>query len=130
MPKMTARYARPKKLNVRAEPSKDAKVVRKMHDGDSEECFGVKDGWAKLRDGYAMAKFLEIEEEPAKKAAKAVGKPAEQPDVAEPAFGDPERAVLRSKTVAELRELAEQSGISLKKGAKKEEIIDALLSDD
>ena len=124
-----ATYNRPRGLNVREKPSKEAPVLRIMHKGDSEECFGVDGEWARLRDGYAMAKFLEIEDEPDEKKPSDPESPAEV-ETETPAGDDDERAVLGQKTVAELRDIAEQSGISVKKGAKKDEIIDALLSDD
>lgn len=99
-----------RKLNVRAEPNATAEVVRQI-DGGAQECFEVDRGWARLADGYADARFLVVRE-------------AEQADELEG------RAALMKMTNAELRKLAEGSGISVPKGANKEEIVNAILADE
>lgn len=132
MPSTIATYNRDKRLNVRAEPTKGARVLRQMRKGDSEECFGIEDGWSKLHDGYAMAKFLEFERvpgEPAETAEEPARESAEEPHAGAPDAGDG-RETLRKMTNPELYDLAAQSGVKVKKGARKEEIIDALLGDD
>lgn len=119
-----------RKLNVRAEPNATAEVVRQI-DGGAQECFEVDRGWARLADGYADARFLVVRE--AEQADEPEPMPEEQPDAEEAAeqADEPEgRAALMKMTNAELRKLAEGSGISVPKGANKEEIVNAILADE
>lgn len=127
---MIAIYERDKKLNVRERPDAGSRVVRQMSNGDSEECFGEDNGWVRLRDGFAMAKFLVVRDSAhqEKPVPNAEAPAPERPAPEQPA--DDDRAVLRAKTVSELRDMAAKCGIAVRKGAKKEEIIDAILNDD
>ena len=145
---MIAKYERGKKLNVRERPNPGARVVGVMLPGDAAECEQVKDGWAKLRGGYANAAYLTIEEgeacdsavEPVRApgdAAEPEAAPAEVAEAAPEAVvavgapeDDDEAEGLRKLTNPELYDLAQQSGVKVKKGTKKEDIIAALLADD
>ena len=55
---MIAVYERGKRLNVRKSPSIGAPVVRTMERGEQAECFEVRDGWAKLADGFVDASYV------------------------------------------------------------------------
>ena len=123
---MIATYERGKTLNVRKAPNANAPVVLVMGSGEKAECLEVRDGWAKLKDGYANASFLLIAEEAAQEPE---AEPEPEPEQAEEPTDD-EAAELRKMTNAQLYDLAEQSGIAVKKGAKKEELIAAILADE
>lgn len=119
---MIARYERDKLLNVREEPRDGSRVVRTMAPGEEAACHGIRNGWADLGDGYAKAALLVIED----------GGPEERkPEDAEDAADDHGRddGELGKMTVKQLREVAEGSGIHVRKDATKREIIDAILGD-
>ena len=122
---MIATYTGGKRLNVRIEPSAEARVVRKMERGERAECEEVRGGWAKLADGYADARFLLV---------TCGGGPADaedgEPKRDEPPAEQDDAAELRRMTNRQLRELAEQSGVKVRKDAKKDEIIAAILADE
>lgn len=142
--RMIARYERDKELNVRNEPRDNARVVGKMRPGEQRDCFEVREGWARVDGGYAKADFLVIKlgdapaaEKPVEKpveqapaAAPVIEQPAEQAEAPEPTFDADEASELRKMTNPQLYDLAEKSGIKVKKGAKKEELIAAILADE
>ena len=136
---MIARYERGKKLNVRKEPNPNAPVVRTMKSGEEAECLEIRDGWAKLQGGFANVSLLIVKlGEAVKQASEAIadalpeqaGEPEEQPEPEAPVADDDEAAELRKMTNPQLYELAEQSGIKVKKGATKAELIAAILADE
>lgn len=98
---MIYRFTDPKGrvLNVRAEPSAEAEVVCQLQPGTEFEAEDQGD-WLAREDGFVMASLCEVVET------------------------DP----LQAMSIKELRELAKESGIKLKSGANKAEIIEALLN--
>ena len=144
--KMIARYERDNGLNVREKPEGGANVVRVMERGEECECLEIRDGWAKFADGFAKVAFLVVQlgdtiktlsktvEEAAGSAAEVVREAAGAVEAAqtdEPApVDDGEAAELRAMTARQLRDLAEQSGIKVRKGATKDELIAAIVSDE
>lgn len=138
---MIAKYERGKSLNVRTQPHPNAPVVRRMAKGDEAECLEVREGWAKLADGYANAAYLSIglgdavkaqpKEAAAEEAAPELEEPTQPEEQPTPeAADDDEAAELRKMTNPQLYDLAEQSGIKVKKGASKAELIAAILADE
>jgi len=129
---MIAVYERGKRLNVRKSPSAGAPVVRTMEQGEQAECFEVRDGWAKLADGFVNVQLVVVKlGDAAEKAEEAVAEAAQAVAAPEAApTDDDEAAELRKMTNPQLYELAEQSGIKVKKGATKAELIAAILADE
>ena len=132
---MIAKYERGKSLNVREAPSPAARVVRQMRPGEEAECLEIRDGWAKLKDGFANVALLVVKASDALRSvaeamsdAAVAAQEGEQPEVGQEL--DDEAEALRKMTNPQLYDLAEQSGIKVRKGAKKDEIIAALLADD
>ena len=60
MNQMVATYERDNTLNVRESPSHSAKVVRVMRPGDQAVVEEIKEGWAKLADGFAQVAILVV----------------------------------------------------------------------
>lgn len=124
---LTMKVNAKKYLNVRAEPNVEAEVVDKLKRGQEVLVTEVREGWAKLAAGYCVARFLElvayepeaVEEEPVQEPSE---EPAEEPEQAD-AGG------LENMTVPDLKRLAEESGISVPKDARKADIIAAILDD-
>lgn len=137
---MIARYERDKKLNVREEPSQSSAVVRMLSKGAVEEVKRIENGWCELEDGFAKAEFLIIEigdliEEPVSSTFGALdkkSKPIVEMESVEAVSSDTEdeSAELRKMTCNQLYNLAEQSGIKVRKGMKKNELIAAILTDE
>lgn len=120
-------------LNVRDQPMQDARVVRKIGEGEHEAQAVVK-GWVKLYDGYADARFLTVSDgfidKPKASAPVQETAEREQPKDEPEASGDGEdeaRANLRKMTNPQLYKLAEDSGIKVAKGSTKAELIDAII---
>lgn len=152
---MIATYERNSALNVREHPAKDAPIIDQMHTGDAAEVAVVRGGWCELvPEGYVRADLVTItledapDAEPeaiepetveeteaaAEDAAEAVADAQEQVPDAEPEAEEAdaaddvdEAAELRKMSNPELYDLCVNSGIKVKKGAKKEELIDAIL---
>lgn len=123
-----------KKLNVREQPRSDAAVVRTMEAG-TVETHEVANGWVKLEDGYADARFMTVTDgdgEPEKADApepEAVEDKETEPEEAEGTEGDEDaRKRLKKMTNPQLYKLAEDSGIKVAKGSTKAELIDAILN--
>lgn len=133
-----------KKLNVREQPRSDAAVVRTMEAG-TVETHEVANGWVKLEDGYADARFMTVTDgdgEPEKADApepedvdekvsepEAVEDKETEPEEAEGTDGDEDaRKRLKKMTNPQLYKLAEDSGIKVAKGSTKAELIDAILN--
>lgn len=101
------------RLNVREGASLEAAVVRTMEPGESIEVYAVDGGWAETPEGFVMADKLDLAADD------------EQPSGA---VGESGPTGLEAMKVAELRKLAEESGIELRAGMKKADIIAAILS--
>lgn len=104
-------------IRVRIKPNYDAVTVRLMESGAEFEA-DEKDGWLKLDDGYVAAGLCSPME------SDEASEDDEEPLEADTAEG----TALESMKVEELKALAEQSGIELRAGMKKAEIIDAILN--
>lgn len=119
-------------LNVRTAPDPASDVIDAIEPGEPVEVVAVRRGWCELAGGgWADARFLDVEEGAAydcdkKDAAPAEATADEAPEVADDAEGDAPEA-LQDMTVAQLKELAEKSGVKLKKDMRKDEIIAAVL---
>lgn len=130
MKQMVATYERNKTLNVRESPSPSAKVVRVMRPGDQVVVEEIREGWARLADGFAQVAYLVVRLGDAlAENVDAVAEAKEAPEATGPEPEPDEAAELRKMTNQQLYTLAEQSGIKVKKGANKQELIDAILAD-
>lgn len=90
-------------LAVRQRPSKNAPMVRKIETGCEFDVESEQDGWMHVTrnpQGYVMAEYVTPVEDDA----------------------------LSSMTINELRKLAKDSGVTLKSGMTKAQIIEALLN--
>ncbi len=98
-------------LRVRNAPSKDAEVARMIERGCEFDVDGEpENGWYHVNGdypGYVMAEFVTPLDEP---------------------VADGDDGALQKMKVAELRKLAEESGVKLKPNMKKADIIEALLN--
>lgn len=116
-------------LNVRTAPDPSAEVAGALAPGEPAEVLAVRRGWCELAGGgWADARFLDVEEAAAAERVEteAPEAPAEAPADADAADGEAPDA-LHGMTVAQLKELAEKSGVKLKKDMRKDEIIAAVL---
>lgn len=90
-------------LAVREKPTKESRMVRKIKSGTEFEVLSdAQDGWYPVQDGYVMASFV--------------------------APIDGGTTELEKMKVSELRKLAKDSGITLKNGMTKPQIIEAILN--
>ena len=133
---MIATYDGSKLLNVRSAPRPNAPVVRRIKPGQSVPCVAVEHGWVEMGDGYARADYMVVTaaEEPGElyEAVAEAPKPAPEPEPAPEPVAEPaaeEGAELMKMTNAQLYALAEQSGISVRHGATKKELVAAILAD-
>lgn len=131
-------------LNIRKEPRSGAEVVREAAFGEELNVSLVHDNWCAGDDGFFMARFVDIVDCEAREIAEeAPGEPEPGPDAdgsgtvggaeedtAVEAATDGEAAELNKMRVPELVRLANDSGIEVKAGAKKDEIIEAILHAD
>lgn len=113
-------------LNVRTAPDPASDVIDAIEPGEPVEVSAVRRGWCELPGGgWADARFLDVEEGAADAASDEC--PADDaPEAADESEGDAPEA-LQDMTVAQLRDLAEKSGVKLKKDMRKDEIIAAVL---
>lgn len=112
-------------LYVREGKGKSFSHVRVLKQGEEVSVSAPEGGWCEVFEcgepiGYCMAEFLEIE--------PIQCEPAEGENGAESEHGDSESGELKSMTVEQLKKLAEESGIELKKGMRKDDIIQAILA--
>lgn len=133
-----------KVLNVRSAPDAHASVVRTI-EADSPEAVAVVDhGWAELADGWADARFLIIEGKPAIEGDYANIAPDPETEAGTPEIVSAEGNEGEAKgeaegggeseggdnidkmTVPELKKLAKDCNVKLRKDAPKQEIIDAI----
>ena len=109
---MIASYYGRYRLNIRKGANTSFPVVRTMEPGEKIEVISVDGEWARVREGYIMAQYLQFEAETHTPTG---------------AVGQPDDDYLFTKMrVVELRELAEQRGIELKPNMKKADIIAAI----
>lgn len=92
-----------RKLRIRKNPAMDGEVVGYFEPGEEFEAEN-KGHWLETSQGYVFAELCE---------------PVEQTE---------ETSALESMTLQDLKQLAKESGVKLKSGMKKEEIIEALLN--
>lgn len=122
--KLMATYNRDKKLNVREKPNGD--IIREMKHGETVEVIEIKDGWCELADGsFINSSFVDLftsKEEIEPNVTKEADEEVEEID--------DDASELRKMKVSELKDLAEKSGIEIQSGAKKNEIIEAILADE
>lgn len=112
-------------LNVRTAPDPASDVIDAIEPGEPVEVVAVRRGWCELAGGgWADARFLDVEEGAAEDFEKDDAAPAEATDESTDAEVP---AALGDMTVAQLKELAEKSGVKLKKDMRKDEIIAAVL---
>lgn len=133
------------KLNVRQEPNPSSKVVGEIHANETVNVVMVDRGWCRLSNGFADARFLIIEEGEAPEVDEVVEEQIEEPEDTEEEQTEetdddetveeegeaPEvdESALKSMTNPQLYELAINSGIKVKKGASKPDMIAAILAD-
>ncbi|MEG0790989.1 MAG: Rho termination factor N-terminal domain-containing protein [Gordonibacter sp.] len=131
-------------LNIRKEPRTGAEVIREAAHREELNVSLVHGGWCACEDGFCMCQFVDIVDGTAReKTEEAPEKPASGPDAgnsapegapADNAAGEAttggEAAELNKLKVPELAKLAKDSGIEVKAGAKKAEIIEAILNAD
>lgn len=112
-------------LNVRTAPDPASDVIDAIEPGEPVRVVAVRRGWCELAGGgWADARFLDVEEGGAEDFEKDDAAPAEATDESTDAEVP---AALGDMTVAQLKELAEKSGVKLKKDMRKDEIIAAVL---
>lgn len=131
-------------LNIRKEPRTGAEVIREAVYGEELNVSLVHDNWCMGDEGHFMSKFVDIVDgEAREKPEEAPEEPVSGPDAgesepegasADDAAGEAttgdEAAELNKLKVPELMQLAKDSGIEVKAGAKKAEIIEAILNAD
>lgn len=101
-----------------------------MRPGDQVVVEEIREGWARLADGFAQVAYLVVRLGDAlAEDVDAVAEAKEAPEATGPEPDPDEAAELRKMTNQQLYTLAEQSGIKVKKGANKQELIDAILAD-
>ena len=105
---------RGKNLNVREDPSMAAKVVTCIKPGSAVEVEEVDRGWCKVAGGWCAASFVKVTLE----------------DGGQDADTDEDAGALKKMSVAELKKLAKDSGIDIKSGDSKDDIIAAILGND
>lgn len=118
-------------LNIRTAPDPSADVIDTLAPGEPAVAVAVRRGWCELAGGgWADARFLDVAEAPAedfeKADASSAGAPEETAEVEATEAAEVPTA-LGDMTVAQLKELAEKSGVKLKKDMRKDEIIAAVL---
>lgn len=107
-------------LNVRE--TVDGEVLEAVPSGTEFEIEAIENGWAQVKspiEGYVMAEYLTIDEEPADDEA------TEEPEAENI---DEEPTELDKMKLPELKKLAKESGIEIPNGAKKEDVINAILN--
>lgn len=130
---MIAVYERDSWLNVRETPG--GKAIGSMAKGDEVKALEARDGWVKTARGYVMTKFVTLLPGEPGEAPEEPPKPeeaGESPEEAEGPAEEPsaeEAPKLEAMTLAELREMAAQCGIDLKKGMRKQDVIEAILNE-
>lgn len=102
------------RLNIREGAGVQHQAVRTLAPGEEVEVFGIENGWAKTSEGYVMASKLDMVAETAVEV---------EPEIEGEVDGS---SVLEGMKVAELRVLAQQSGIKLGANMRKADIIAAI----
>ena len=120
------------KLNIRKDPDATSEVVGHI-EADVPVCVeSVIRGWCKLEDGYIDARFVTITTEPTvlenqddsgADAAHPEDDTANEDEHTEP-------TVLENMSRDELLELAEKSGIKVRKNISTEKLLEAILDAD
>lgn len=114
-------------LNVRIAPDPASEVIGAIEPGEPVKISAVRRGWCELADGgWADARFIDVEDGHAEDCDKSDAARAEA-EAPEEAAEAEVPAALGDMTVAQLKELAEKSGVKLKKDMRKDEIIAAVL---
>ena len=122
--KLIAQYNGKKKLNVRESPN--GEIIRTMKPGETAEVISIHDGWCEFIDGaFANIAFVDVET----KEDKPTEPREPEEEIAEEAEEE-DSGELAKMTVKELKKLAKDSGIDIPAGAKKDEIIKAILADE
>ena len=105
-------------LNIRKGAGYNHPVVRTIAPGEGVDVFDIEGEWAITREGYVLADKLEITGEPVE-VMVAVGEPE--------IVGDLDGStILEGMKVVELKALAKASGIEIRNGMKKADIIAAI----
>ena len=125
---MKATYKRELRLNIRKQPTINSEVVGQMKKGDAIDVKDEENGWYQVKGGYVMAKYLETDGEDVEEAPEV----EKATDVADETDGEEtaEGGELENMSVADLKKLAQQSGVKVSKSFKKADIIAAILADD
>lgn len=116
-----------KRLNIRREPNASASIVRTMEAG-TVKAEAVLNGWVKLEDGYADARFLTVTEGTEEAAEVEEAVEAAEVEEAVDTTDEDARERLTKMTNAQLYSLASESGIKVAKGSTKAELVEAILN--
>lgn len=120
------------KLNIRKDPDATSEVVGHIEANDPVDVESVIRGWCKLEDGYIDARFVNITTEPTVLENQGdSAADATPPEDATANDGEPtEPTVLENMSRDELLELAEKSGIKVRKNISTEKLLEAILDAD
>lgn len=125
---LTMKVNAKKYLNVRKAPNVESEVVYKLERGDVILVTEVVDGWAKVKDGWCMAKHLEVVAFTADATMEVIEEVAEEA-AEDPGAAEDDAGRLEGMSVSDLRKLAEDSGIPLRRDMRKADIIAAIIDD-